>query len=234
MTELKTTISDGNRNGTHKFRQEILFWSTAGLLLFLYLWTPVLWKDEMLQAEILREMLLSGNWFHGALNWQIIPGHPVLGDWCTLPFVKLFGITPFSMRLPSALAALGALYALRLLEKKLFDDKSALMSCWLFLGSAGFLIWGRTAAPDMASCAAVIMAAAWAFSSSGKWGFFRYLVFYLLCFAGAFFKDISALIFPDVMFLPLLRTEGRWKKHLNWQHFFAFAVTLDVFNNLVI
>ena len=48
----------------------------------------------MLQAEILREMLLTGNWFHGALNWQIIPEHPVLGDWCTLPFVKLFGITP--------------------------------------------------------------------------------------------------------------------------------------------
>ena len=71
----------------------------------------------MLQAEILREMLLTGNWFHGALNWQIIPEHPVLGDWCTLPFVKLFGITPFSMRLPSALGAPGALYALRLLGR---------------------------------------------------------------------------------------------------------------------
>lgn len=226
MSELNNTTGREGTETIFKFRQESLFWGSAVVLLFLYLWSPALGQEELRFGEILREMQVSGNLFHGAVNWQIVLGCSLLNCWISLVFVKLFGLTAFGLRFPAVLAALGGLYALRLLGKNLFDKKTALLSSWMFLGSAGFLMTGRMAAPDMACCTSILMAAAWLFSSREKWGFCSYLGFYLFCLGGVFFKDLAALILPAMLVAGLLITGNSWKKHLRWKNLLALLIAV--------
>lgn len=227
MSELSSINAPRNSAGRYLYQQDCIFWITAALLLFIYLWTPVLWGNEILQGEITREMIISGSWFRPLLNWQILPGEGGMGYWCNILFTRLLGENSFALRTPAVLSALAALYALRFLGEELFDRKTALLGCWLFLGSAGFLLMGRTAAFDMPGTAAVLLATAWAFHGRGKgsWGFPGYLIFYLFCFSGALFKDILTLFLPGVILLPLMFSEGRWKEHLNMRHILALLTT---------
>ena len=48
-------------NGQMLFRQKLLFWITAGVLLFAFLWCPSLTEKELIFAESAREMVSSGN-----------------------------------------------------------------------------------------------------------------------------------------------------------------------------
>ena len=228
MSELNATNGVREAEGSFHFRQECIFWITAVLLLLLYLWTPVLQGNEIIHGEITREMLLSGNWLSPLLNWETLSDREGAAYWCPILFSKLFRESAFVLRLPAALSALCALYALRFLGRVLFDSRTAIMSCWMFLGSAGFLVWGRSADSVMPCTAALLLATAWAFHGKGKgrWGFFGYLIFYLFCFAGAYFRNILTVLLPGVMLLPLLVTEERWKTHLNRYHFGALFTAI--------
>ena len=148
-------------NGQMLFRQKLLFWITAGVLLFAFLWTPSLVEKELIFAESAREMVSSGNWFHRSFNFCVTPEPPFPVFWGCALFTELFGNTEFAVRLSSALMALGALYLLGNLGKTLFNEKTAAIACWMFLGSAGFLISGTTASADMAETLVILLAVAW-------------------------------------------------------------------------
>ena len=56
MSELNNTTGREGTETIFKFRQESLFWGSAVVLLFLYLWSPALGQEELRFGEILREM----------------------------------------------------------------------------------------------------------------------------------------------------------------------------------
>lgn len=229
MAEMNSTTESTALSGKILFRQECVFWCTAAVLLFLFLWSPFHWEKEVIHAEITREMLVSGNWFHPALNWQVFPEKPVLGFWATLPFVKLLGFSEFAVRLPSVLAALGALYVLRLLGRRLFSEKVSSIGCWLFLSSAGFLLWGRNAGTDMFNTLAVLLAVNCFFKLAEKPSFTGYTCFYLLCFGGALFNDLRTLFTPLLLVGPLVLQQKMWKVLWNRDHLFAFLLCLTFY-----
>ena len=229
MTGSNSNSGSAALSGRLLFRQECIFWCTAAVLLCVFLWGPFHWENEVINAEITREMLVSGNWFHPALNWQVFPERPVLSFWVTLIFVKLLGLSEFSVRLPSVIAALGALYALRLLGRKLFGEKIAGIGCWLFLGSAGFLLCGRNAAVDMINTLAVLLAVLCFFKLEEKRDFAGYISFYLLCFGGALFNDLSTFFTPLLIVAPLVFRQKMWKLLLNRDHLFAFLLSLTLY-----
>ena len=228
MAEHNSISGTAALGGRILFRQECFFWCTAAVLLFLFLWGSFLWENEVIHAEITREMLVSGNWFHPALNWQVFPEKAVLSYWVTLPFVKLLGFSEFALRLPSVLAALGALYALRVLGRKLFNEKIASMGCWFFLGSAGFLLWGRNAASEMLNTLVVLLAVNCFFKLEEKQSFSGFISFYLLCFGGALFNGLSTLFTPLLLVVPLVLHRKMWKL-LNRDHLYAFLLGLTFY-----
>ena len=191
-------------------RNELFFWAFAVAALLIFLGRNALWTSEGRWAEIVREMIASGDYLHPSLNWQIYFDKPQLSYWLIVPFAHVLnGVNEFTVRLPSALAALVGLFGTVTLGKRLFDRQTALLGGWLLLGSYGFLFWGRTAAADMANLAAVILAVAYFFQVEERAGFFHYLGFYLICFAGALAKGLPAVILPLALILPHLLAEKR-------------------------
>lgn len=211
-------------------RNELFFWAFAVAVLLIFLGRNALWTSEGRWAEIVREMIASGDYLHPSLNWQIYFDKPQLSYWLIVPFAHVLnGVNEFTVRLPSALAALVGLFGTVTLGKRLFDRQTALLGGWLLLGSYGFLFWGRTAAADMANLAAVTLAVAYFFQVEERAGFFHYLGFYLICFAGALAKGLPAVILPLALILPHLLAEKRWKRHLRFGNIAAFGLAAALY-----
>ena len=140
-------------------RQQGFFWCFAVIALFMFLGHNALWGSEDRWAEIAREMMLTGDILHPAINWQVYFDKPHLTYWLILPFGYLAGgLNEFIVRLPSALAALVGLYGTMVLGRKLFSAQVALAGCWMLLTGYGFLFWARAAAADVANLSAIILA----------------------------------------------------------------------------
>src|SRR5439155_2834127 len=108
----------------------------AGLLCFLKLGTPSLWDiDEGNNAEAAREMLVADNWVVPTFNYQLRVDKPALLYWCQILAYRGFGVSEFSARLPSALAALAAVLLTYELGRRLFSAATGLLA-GLALGSS--------------------------------------------------------------------------------------------------
>jgi len=84
--------------------------------------TPLKSWDEAWYAEISRNILKRGSWF--LLWWNGLPyyDHPPTGFWLMALSFKVFGISEFAARLPSALAGVGSVVLVYLLGKEWFDQ----------------------------------------------------------------------------------------------------------------
>lgn len=207
-----------------------LFYAAALLMLLVGLGRGALWASEDRWAEIAREMLLTQDYFHPAINGEVYFDKPLLTYWMIVVVAKLFGnCGEFVVRLPGALTALAALAGVRFLGRRFWGREVGTLAGWLLLTSYGFIFWGRTAAADMANLTAVLLAVAWFFARKDQAGFGSYLVFYLFCFGGALAKGLPALVLPPVLVLAYVVMDGSWKKHLKISHFVAFFLGLGVF-----
>ena len=85
MSELGTIPGAGSSGSRMFFQQECVFWITAVLLLFIFLWSSALDGHEAELAESAREMMLTGNWFHAAVNWEIRHDLSIPACWSVRP-----------------------------------------------------------------------------------------------------------------------------------------------------
>lgn len=229
MDTVQTETMPSAFSGRIQVRQELFFWITAGVLLFIFLDTSNLREAEAFRAETFREMLLTGNWFQALFNWNNIYEHSFFSYWLAAPFVKLFGFTEFAFRLPGVLGALAALYGLRMAGKELFNEKVAFLGSWMLLGSAGFLLWGRSGCAEIIGMAAAICSIGWYLRTESSNGFFSWLIFYIIVFAGVFCSGLSALLVPAAV-VPLLCLRSRSvTKRSVWKNGAAFLLTLGIF-----
>ena len=208
-------------------RGTTVFYLAAILMLFWALGVNPLWASEDRWAEIARNMWLTGDWFHPAINGVVYFDKPLLSYWPIALLARCCGfIHEFLVRLPSALAALAALWATRDLARRTAGAKAGNYAGWLLLSSYGFLFWGRTAAADMLNLAAVVLAVDWFIRKRDTAGFGSYFLFYLICFAGALAKGLPALILPPVVVSLRVCPDGTWRRHLVWRHFLAVPPAL--------
>lgn len=212
------------RSGRIPGSQETIFWLTAVLFMFIFLGSSPLGSSEISWAEAAREMLITGNYWHTAVNWQLRFDKGVLNCWLALPFIKLFGCSEIAVRMPAALAALASLAALKLMAKKIFSPRVALLAGWMLLGCWSFLFTGRAASADMTGMAAATWCAAWFFLEEDKSSFIFYLIFYLFCAAGVLCGGLIILIMPLATILPTLFSR-QGKKHWNWKNLLSFLIT---------
>ena len=69
-------------------------------------WLPLVERDEALYAEAAREMLASGDWITPRVNGVAFLEKPPLYYWLAAASYRLFDVSPFAARLPSALSAI--------------------------------------------------------------------------------------------------------------------------------
>jgi 4-amino-4-deoxy-L-arabinose transferase-like glycosyltransferase len=105
--------------------------------------------DEGRNAEIAREILLLKDWV--TPHYDFIPNldKPIFFSWLVALSYKFFGISEWSARLPSALAALGCLSLTYGLARSLFGHWAGLWSVLILVTSGEFFGLSRIVILDM-------------------------------------------------------------------------------------
>jgi 4-amino-4-deoxy-L-arabinose transferase-like glycosyltransferase len=110
---------------------------------------PSLWDiDEGHNAECAREMLDSGNWLVPTFNFQLRDHKPPLLYWLQIAAYERFGVSEFSARLPSALAALAAVLLTYEMGRLLFGLEAGLLAGLILASAPMFCAAGHFANPD--------------------------------------------------------------------------------------
>jgi len=140
-----------------KHKEAVLFY---GVVLFVLLWrlgTNHLWASEDRWAEIAREMWITGDWFHPAINGVIYYDKPLLSYW-PIAFLSIVFNTSNELlsRIPSAAAAIMTIWFTRDFARRVFNEKAMIYSGWLLISAYGFLFWSRMAAADILNVAVII------------------------------------------------------------------------------
>ena len=94
---------------------------------------------ETLYAEVARDILLNGHWFAPYFNGELYYNKPPLFFWLiALTSVPVGDVTEFTVRLPSALSALGTVLAVYFLGKRLYSARTGFIAGIILASSPGF------------------------------------------------------------------------------------------------
>jgi len=198
---------------------------TIAILFYWALGVRSLWESEDRWAEIARNMLRTGDFFHPIINASIYFDKPLLSYWFIAAVATITGnLNEWSIRAPSALAGMVTLYATFYLGRELWSKKVAWLAVWVLLTSYGFIFWSRTASADMANLAATIAAVSWFFANKDKPTFSSYFIFYFICVVGAQTKGLTAIAIPVLVVFPYICREKRWQAHYNRSHLGALGL----------
>jgi 4-amino-4-deoxy-L-arabinose transferase-like glycosyltransferase len=133
----------------HRFWHYLLL-GTVGAILFLWnLGGATLWDvDEGRNSTCSHEMMESGNWVVPTFNGNLRVDKPALLYWCQIAAYRLFGLNEFAARLPSALAALGAILLAYELGRSLFGKTTGLLTGLIIASTPMLCGAARFANPD--------------------------------------------------------------------------------------
>ena len=204
----------------------ILMWIFAGIALFMFLGLHGLWGSESRWAETAREMAVTGDLLHPALNWEIFRFQPLLTYWLAVPFIQAMGADELAVRLPGVLMALAGLGGTYALACKVFDRQTALLSSWLLLSTYGFLFWSRSVSGEIAGMAWAVLALTWFFHAENRSAWVRFPVFYLILCAGISAKGIQLAAVPVLFLLPHIVIGKKWRSCLHPIHPVSLIVCL--------
>jgi 4-amino-4-deoxy-L-arabinose transferase-like glycosyltransferase len=198
----------------------------AALLLALWsLGYRGLWASEGRWAEVTREMLLSGDFFHPNINGEPYFDKPLLTYWLVAAISLVTGnLDEWAVRLPSALSLLVAVAITVWLGLKLWSRQVGLTAGWFLLGTYSILFWSRTGVADVENLAVILLAVAWYWAWRDRPNFFSFLVFYLILFIGAQLKGLTAVVVPIAALLPDVVRERRWRSYLTVSHVLALVL----------
>ena len=148
-------MADGTRRAL-----VFLFWLGLALWTFLGLGGAIGDGDEVIHAEIVREMLRSGDYLNMRWYGVVLSERPQLPYWLALPFVRLID-GEVGLRLGSAccsFATLGVVYVLGLRLWK--EHVSAALATLLVAGAPSFHVFTRTLMSEPPYILAVTLALA--------------------------------------------------------------------------
>jgi len=122
----------------------------AAILFFARLGSRALWSSEFRWAEIVREMITTGNYFWPTINGHVYYDKPLGSYWLILWSTWLTGtLNEAAARFPCAVAGLLAVVLMMLLAGRLYDRRTALFSGIVLATSFSFVFFSRHASADV-------------------------------------------------------------------------------------
>lgn len=179
---------------------------SLGLLVFFFRLgsIPLLDPDEPRYAESAREMMESGDTINPQLNGENRWDKPVLFYWAILWSYKIYGISEWAARFPSALLALVTILAGFFWAKRQGDSLWGLWASLILMTNIEFCVVGRLAITDMMLSFFQTLALILAFES-WRTHSFRTIFFVYIAAAFAFLtKGPIGLLLPGLIFLIFL------------------------------
>jgi 4-amino-4-deoxy-L-arabinose transferase-like glycosyltransferase len=154
-----------NKEPNHQSR----LWILLALLAILYLFgsnvLPLIPPDEPRYSQVARQMFESRDWITPRLENHPWFEKPVLLYWLMCISFKIFGITEFALRLPSAISALICVYLTYHVVRKAVGESNALLSAIILGTSAFFVAFSHAATFDMLLTMCV---------AASLWSFFQF------------------------------------------------------------
>ncbi|MFZ2315293.1 MAG: glycosyltransferase family 39 protein [Gammaproteobacteria bacterium] len=200
----------------NKARFSYLFLAAA-ILLFTLLGAREIWTQEHRWADIVSGMFFRQDFLHPYLGMNRYYDKPLLSYWLIVAVAKLTGsLTTWTLRVPSALSGLLAVWSIYKLGTKLKSREMGLMAGWLMLTTFYFLFWARTSSADMLNLAGTLFAITWYMLHREKANFFHYAVFFLIVSLTALCKGLVGLIIPLIAVFVDICLQKSWKQHLCW------------------
>lgn len=184
------------------------------LILFYRLGGPALFEpDEGRNAEKAREILVLNDWITPHENFHAVLDKPIFFYWLIALSYKLFGVSEWAARLPSALAAFGCIVMVYFFVRRWWGEWEARWSVLALVTSTGFFVFSRLVIFDM-TLSAFIMLALCAFyhaaresESTAGWG--TCAVLYGALGAATLTKGLVGLVVPGmIIFFYLVLTKS--------------------------
>ncbi len=195
--------------------QFIWLFIAAIILLFGMLGSREIWTQEHRWADIVSGMFYRHDFLHPYLGENSYYDKPLLSYWliAVLAWVK-GGLSTWSLRIPSALSGLLAIFSIYRLGTKLKDEKFGLLAGWMLLTTFYFLFWARVSSADMMNIAGALFAVSWYFDKRDSARFFDFVVFFLILAVASLCKGLSAAVIALIAIFPDVISENRWKNYL--------------------
>lgn len=186
----------------------------AGFCAFLFLYGlgsfGLIGADEPRYAQIAREMLARHDWITPTLNGAPWLEKPALYYWGAMLSYRVFGVSDWAARLPSALAATAMVGAIYVFMRR-FRPGSQIDAALITASAAGTVGFARAASTDMAMTSVFVMAMlAWyAWLRAGHRAYLA--AFYALMALGTLAKGPVAPFLAGliVVLFALVRREAR-------------------------
>ena len=202
----------------------VVFWLFACFVMFFCLGAYPSVRSESRWFEVVREMLVTGDWLHPRINGQPYFDKPLVSYWFAAIVSKLAGgrVTELSVRLPSAVFALAGLGCIISIARKFYSERTAYLAGWLLLSTYSFIVWGRLAEADMEQTVFIVMAVTVYLHHRETASFWAYFAFWACCAVGAQTKGLPALVIPPALAAIDCVVRKAFRRHLNWKSFLAF------------
>lgn len=134
-------------------REPIQFAALVALCLVLFVFhlgARDIWDiDEGMHSAMAQTMLLSGDWVTPVFNAEPFFDKPVLFNWLNAAAFRIFGVSEFAARLPSALAGLACVIVTCLFGRKMYDQGTGLLAAVILATSLEVLVLSRVVQYDM-------------------------------------------------------------------------------------
>jgi 4-amino-4-deoxy-L-arabinose transferase-like glycosyltransferase len=192
-----------------------LFWSAAiGILLYQLGDAGLFDPDEGRNSEKAREILVLNDWVTPHENFHPVLDKPMFFYWLIVISYKLFGVTEWSARLPSALAAFGCLILVYRFADRRWGRWEALWSALILLTCVQFFVLARIVILDMpltffltwALCAVYEAVHADEVKSRRLWC----LALYVSLGAATLIKGLIGVVLPGMILVLYLLLTRRW------------------------
>lgn len=194
-------------------------WALFGfvlLILFYRLGAPALFEpDEGRNAEKAREILVLNDWITPHENFHAVLDKPIFFYWLIALSYKLFGVSEWAARLPSALAAFGCIVMVYFSVRRWWGEWEARWSVLALVTSTGFFIFSRLVIFDM-TLSAFIMLGLCAFyqadhESESTAGWATCAILYGALGAATLTKGLVGLVVPGMIVFFYLLLTNRWR-----------------------
>jgi 4-amino-4-deoxy-L-arabinose transferase-like glycosyltransferase len=135
-------------------KQDVYCLITLGVLVFCFyflrLWAfPLFDVDEPRYAEAAREMIESNNWITPYFNYEVRFDKPVFFYWLIAISYKIFGVSEFAARLPSAIMASLIVFAVFFFGRHFINRKYGFISALVTVSAIEMIGLARMSITDM-------------------------------------------------------------------------------------
>lgn len=175
---------------------------------------------DAVQAQIARNMLVSGDWVTARLDGVAYLEKAPLVYWVMAASYRVFGVHDWAARLPLALAVVLLCFVTYRMGRWAFDEEAGMFAGIILATSAGLFLFTRILIPD-AMLTLAITGAIWAWLrllEPEEQHRLRWAAIMGFCFGvGLLLKGLIAVVFPVMAGLAYMAITRQLFSHVAWK-----------------